>query len=244
METVLEVSKLTKLYKNKRGIHDIDFDIQKGDIFGFLGPNGAGKTTTMKIITGLCRADTGSVKIFGKDVTKSFEQAMENVGCIIETPDAYEYMSAINNLKMISQFYDNIADNDIEEALEMVGLLKYKKEKVGSFSLGMKQRLGLASAILPKPGLVILDEPANGLDIEGTVDIRNTIKLLSEQRGTTFFISSHMVHEMELTCNKIAIINDGRLLCKGAVSELLQGFDSLEDFFIQNVRKQREIDLS
>jgi ABC-2 type transport system ATP-binding protein len=239
MEKVLEVKGLSKLYKNKRGISDISFEVNKGDVFGFLGPNGAGKTTTMKIITGMCKADKGEIKVFGLDIISNFEKAMRKVGCIIETSEAYEYLSAFKNLQLLATFYKEIKKERIDEVLEIVGLLKYKFDKVGTFSLGMKQRLGLAGAILSKPELVILDEPANGLDIEGTVDIRNIIKSLSENNGTTFFISSHMIHEMEITCNRIGIIDEGRLIRTGSVAELLKDYASLEEYFIKQVREDR-----
>jgi ABC-2 type transport system ATP-binding protein len=239
MEKVLEVNGLSKLYSNKRGISDISFEVNKGDIFGFLGPNGAGKTTTMKIITGMCRADKGEVKVFGLDVISNFEQAMRKVGCIIETAEAYEYLSAFKNLQLLAVFYKDIKKERIDEVLEIVGLLKYKSDRVGTFSLGMKQRLGLAGAILSKPELVILDEPANGLDIEGTVDIRNIIKNLAKENGTTFFISSHMIHEMEITCNRIGIIDEGKLIRTGSVKELLKEFASLEEYFICKVKEDR-----
>lgn len=238
MEKILEVRNLTKIYKNKRGIKNISFDICKGDIFGFLGPNGAGKTTVMKIITGLCKPDQGEVKIFGFNVFDQFEEAMQKVGGIIETASAYEYMSAYKNLELASRYYRDVTKARIEEMLELVGLSKYKNEKVGNYSLGMKQRLGLASAILSKPELVILDEPTNGLDVEGMVDIRNTITRLAQEQETTFFISSHLIHEVELICNRIGIINHGELLKEGLVAELLNGQDiSLEDFFIKQLRE-------
>lgn len=239
MENILEVKGLTKLYKNGRGIKDISFEVSKGEIFGFLGPNGAGKTTTIKIITGLCRADKGEVKISGYDISSQFEMAMQKVGCIIETPDYYEYISAYKNLVLASRFYPDIKPSRIDEVLALVGLDKNKNEKVGNFSLGMKQRLGLASAILSNPELVILDEPANGLDIEGMVDIRNIIKQLASEYKTTFFISSHLIHEMEITCTRIGIINQGALITVGFVDELLERNSSLENYFMSQVRESR-----
>jgi len=239
MDKVLEVKGLAKLYRNNRGIRDISFEVYRGDIFGFLGPNGAGKTTTMKIITGLCRPDKGSVSIFGIDAFSRFESAMRRIGCIIENPEAYEYMSAYANLRMAAKYYENIIPSRIDEVLELVGLIKYKNEKVAGYSLGMKQRLGIASAILSKPELVILDEPANGLDIEGTVDIRNIITKLACEHGITFFISSHMIHEMELTCTRLGIIDDGRLITTASVNELPEDCRSLEEFFIKQLREDR-----
>lgn len=239
MEKVLEVKGLTKLYKNNRGIKDINFEVYRGDIFGFLGPNGAGKTTTIKIITGLCRADQGEVKIFNFDIVNEFEKAMQKVGCIIETAEAYDYLSAYKNLMLLSRFYPDVKVSRIDEVLEIVGLKAYKNEKVGSFSLGMKQRLGLASAILSNPELVILDEPTNGLDIEGMVDIRNIITRMASEQKVTFFISSHLIHEMELTCSRVGIIYDGELVKTGFVKELLESYQSLEDFFMKQVREGR-----
>jgi len=237
MEKILEVKNLTKIYRNGRGVKDISFDIFKGDIFGFLGPNGAGKTTVMKIVTGLSRADKGEVKIFGYDIAEQFEKAMAKVGCLIETADAYEYMSAYRNLELAARFYKDIKKTRIEEVLQDVGLGQFKNEKVGTFSLGMKQRLGLALAILSEPEFVILDEPANGLDIEGMVDIRNTITHLAREKQRTFFISSHLIHEIELVCNRIGIIINGELTREGRVSELLSDkYSTLEDYYIRQLR--------
>lgn len=239
MERVLEVKGLSKKYKNNRGIEDISFEINRGDVFGLLGPNGAGKTTAMKAITGLCRADKGEVRILGFDASTQFEKAMQKVGCIIETVEAYEYFSGYRNLELAARFYSGVKASRIHEVLDMVGLSRYANEKVANYSLGMKQRLGLASAVLSGPELVILDEPANGLDIEGTVDIRNTITQLSRDFQISFLISSHLAHEMELTCNKVGIMNEGRLIRTGSVSEFLGSHSSLEDFFIKQIRQSR-----
>ncbi|WP_088188594.1 ABC transporter ATP-binding protein [Desulfosporosinus sp. FKA] len=238
MEKVLEVAGLTKIYKNGRGVKDITFDVYTGDIFGFLGPNGAGKTTVMKGITGLNTIQKGNVRILGYDLNFQFESAMGNVGSIIETADVYEYMTAYENLKFVSRFYKNVNEEDIDNLLELVNLTKYKPEKAGKFSLGMKQRLALARALLPNPKLIILDEPTNGLDIEGTVQMRNLIKELAEKRKMTFFISSHLVHEVELMCNKVAIIHEGRLVNSGiSIESIKKDFNSLEDFYLDQVKE-------
>lgn len=236
MDKALEVNDLTKIYNNKRGIKNISLEINQGDIYGLLGPNGAGKTTLMKIITGLSRADRGQVKIFGFNVADQFEQAMARVGCIIETAEAYEYMSGRKNLELAAGFYPHLNKTRIDEVLEMVGLAEYQSEKVENYSLGMKQRLALASAILARPELVVLDEPANGLDIEGMVQIRNMITDLAREHRVTFFISSHLAHEIELMCNRVGIINHGKLIREGIVSELLADYSSLEEFFIQQTK--------
>jgi ABC-2 type transport system ATP-binding protein len=241
MGKVLEVKNLTKLYKNGRGVKDINFDVYKGDVFGFLGPNGAGKTTVMKSIVGLNMFERGEVKILGFDIKNQFEKAVEKVGAIIETADAYEYMSAYNNLKITSRFYSNIKESDIDEILEMVDLKEFKNEKVSKFSLGMKQRLALASALLSKPKLIILDEPTNGLDIEGTVQMRNLIIGLASEKQITFFISSHLVHEIELMCSKVAIIHKGTLINQGEeIKNIKEKYASLEDFYMNEINKRRK----
>lgn len=237
MENILEVKNLTKVYKNNRGVQNISLDIYQGDVFGFLGPNGAGKTTVMKLITGLCKADQGEVRIFGLDINNNFALAMSKVGVLVESPDAYEYMSAYKNLELAARFYPEIKKTRLEEVLELVGLKKYKSDYVSSYSSGMKQRLGIAQAILSKPELVILDEPVNGLDIEGMVDMRNLIINLAREQRTTFLISSHLIHEIELICNRIGIINQGQLIKQGLVAELLTAdCASLEEYFIKQVK--------
>lgn len=241
MEKVLEINNLTKAYKNGRGITDINLTIHRGDIFGFLGPNGAGKTTTMKIMTGLLRADSGDVKVFGHSIHNEFEKAMQKVGCIIETAESYMYLTAYENLKLFSRYYAHVNDKRIDEVLDIAGILKYKNEKTKNFSLGMKQRLGIAAAILSKPELVILDEPLNGLDVEGMIEVRNLIKRLAETEKTTFFISSHLIHDVELTCNRIGVVYDGRLLRVDDTETILTNYASLEHYFMSEVDRHGRI---
>lgn len=241
MEKVLEINNLTKAYKNGRGITDINLTIHRGDIFGFLGPNGAGKTTTMKIMTGLLRADSGDVKVFGHSIHNEFEKAMQKVGCIIETAESYMYLTAYENLKLFSRYYTHVNDKRIDEVLDIAGILKYKNEKTKNFSLGMKQRLGIAAAILSKPELVILDEPLNGLDVEGMIEVRNLIKRLAETEKTTFFISSHLIHDVELTCNRIGVVYDGRLLRVDDTETILTNYASLEHYFMSEVDRHGRI---
>ncbi|WP_411678985.1 ABC transporter ATP-binding protein [Clostridium thailandense] len=241
MEKVIEIKNLSKIYKNGRGIMDINLDIHRGDIFGFLGPNGAGKTTAMKIMTGLVRPDSGDVKILGHSVLEEFEQSMKKVGCIIETAESYSYLTAFENLKQFSRFYDNVDNTRIEEVLELIGLLKYKDEKPRKFSLGMKQRLGIAAAILSKPEVVILDEPLNGLDVEGMIAVRNIIKDLAEIEKTTFFISSHLIHDVELTCTSVGILYNGKMLSVETTKNILNDYASLENYFISEVERNGRI---
>jgi len=241
MENIIEVSGLTKKYSNNRGIDHMSFNVAKGEIYGFFGPNGSGKTTVMKILTGLCRADKGKASLFGYDITSQFELAMGKVGTLIETADAYTYMSGYQNLVMASRFYPSLPRKRVDEVLELVGLAPYGKEKVAKYSLGMKQRLGLASALLSSPELVILDEPTNGLDIQGMVDVRETIIRLAKEQGITFFISSHLINEMELMCSRIGIINRGRFLKEASRSELEQSPNrSLEQYYLAQISEERE----
>ena len=240
MEKVLEVRNLTKLYRNGRGVKDINFHINKGEVFGFLGPNGAGKTTVMKSIMGLNMFQSGEVKILGFNIKTQLEKALEKVGAIIETADAYEYMSAYNNLKIAARFYSGIKESDIDEILDLVDLKKFKNEKVFKFSLGMKQRLALALALISNPQLVILDEPTNGLDIEGTVKMRNLIIELADKKHITFFISSHLVHEIELICSRVAIIDNGKLINDGEeIKKIKEKYETLEDFYMHEINQRR-----
>ncbi len=237
---VLKINNLTKIYKNGRGIKDISFEVNEGDIFGLLGPNGSGKTTTMKIITGLSSADEGDVQIFGRSVNDDGENTLEHIGCLIENPAVYEYMSARKNLEIAASYYQNITAPRIDDILKQTGLLQYQNDKVKEFSLGMKQRLGLALALLSNPKLVILDEPANGLDIEGMVDIREIIMKQAKIHGTTFLISSHLAHELELMCNKIAIMKDGILLKATSMDEVKEKSKTLENYFLDTIGSGKE----
>ena len=244
MEKVIEIKNLTKSYGNGRGIRNINLDIYKGDIFGFLGPNGAGKTTAMKIMTGLIRPEQGDVKILGYSVTEEYEKAMAQVGCLIEIAESYHYLSAFDNLKQLARYYPGIDHHRIDEVLELTGMSKYKNEKPKKFSLGMKQRLGLAAAVLSRPKVVILDEPLNGLDVEGMIDIRKMIQGLAEREQTTFFISSHLIHDVELTCNRIGVIYNGKILNVESTQTILNSYATLENYFVSEVERNGRISSS
>lgn len=237
MEKVIEIKNLTKSYGNGRGITDINLDIYKGDIFGFLGPNGAGKTTAMKIMTGLIRPECGDVKILGYSITEEYEKAMAEVGCLIEIAESYPYLSAFDNLKQLARYYPGVDQKRIEEVLELTGMIKFKNERPKKFSLGMKQRLGLAAAVLSRPKVVILDEPLNGLDVEGMIDIRKMIHHLAEEERTTFFISSHLIHDVELTCNRIGVIYTGKILNVQSTQSILRNYATLENYFVSEVER-------
>jgi len=235
---ILEVENLTKLYKNGRGAEDISFALAPGDVLGLLGPNGSGKTTTMKAIAGLVQPTSGCARICGIDVTQHHEKAMRHTGCLIEAPALYEHMTAYKNLRLASRFYREVNEKRIDEVLQMVEMSKYKKDKVSSFSLGMRQRIGLALALLSNPELLILDEPANGLDIEGMVYVREVVSKAAEN-GAAVLISSHLAHEIELCATKAAIIYDGKLLNVESMENILLSSPSLEDYFLAQVAKMR-----
>ena len=235
---ILELENLTKLYKNGRGAEDISFALAPGEVLGLLGPNGSGKTTTMKAVTGLLQPTRGSVRICGFDVTQSHEEAMRKTGCLIEAPALYEHMTAYQNLKLAARFYDTVDAGRIDEVLHMVEMEKYRKDKISSFSLGMRQRIGLALALLSSPELLILDEPANGLDIEGMVYVREVVGNAAGN-GAAVLISSHLAHEIEMCATKAAIMYNGKLLIVESMETILASSPSLEDYFLAQVAKMR-----
>lgn len=209
---VLDVRNLTKKYGDRTVVSNVSFQIRTGQIFGFLGANGAGKSTTIKMICGLTSISGGDIYIMGKSVKNNFENAIANVGGVIETPTLYSYMSGLNNLKFFASLYSNISDDRILEVAELVGLSSRIKDKVSSYSLGMKQRLGIAQALLHNPRLLILDEPTNGLDANGIKEMRILLKKLAKNYGIAILISSHILSEMENLCDTIAIINKGVII--------------------------------
>ena len=213
---ILKCENLKKQVKNKVIVENISFSMNKGDVVGFIGPNGAGKTTIIKLILGLIKLTEGKVYIDGYDIQKNFIKAMEKVGAIVETPDLYMYLSGYDNLKLTANNYKNITKKRINEVIKMVGLENRIKDKVSTYSLGMRQRLGIAEAIINNPELLILDEPTNGLDVEGTIEIRNLIKELSKE-GIAILISSHNLTEIDNLCNRIIVIKNGRIITNDTI---------------------------
>ena len=209
---ILKCSNLNKSFGKKQILKDVSLTLEEGDILGFIGPNGAGKTTTIKLILGLQSIDSGSVSICGYDIKKEFTKAINNVGAIIESPDMYMYLSGYDNLKLIANLY-NVKKEKIDEVVKLVGLENRIKDKVSKYSLGMRQRLGIAAALLNDPKVLILDEPTNGLDPEGSKQIRDLIKKLSEKK-IGILISSHALSELESIVNKVVIIKMEVLLRK------------------------------
>ena len=212
MKPVLEVKNLTKTYSNKNVVNNVTFSIFPGQIFGFVGPNGAGKSTTIRMITGLTPITNGSVRICGYNIETNFKRAISNVGAVVETPQLYPYLSGLDNLKLYADFYNKKAKDRINQIVKLVGMENRIKDKVSTYSLGMKQRLGIAQALLNKPQLLILDEPTNGLDPNGIVEIRNILRVLAEKENMAIIISSHNLAELELMCDVIGLINNGRLI--------------------------------
>lgn len=237
-----EILKCNGIYKDIHGkaiIKDVTFDIKEGEILGFIGPNGAGKTTTIKLILGLQKITKGNIQINGYDVEKNFEKAIQNVGSIVENPDLYMYMSGYANLKLVANLYENVDKKRIDEVVKLVGLENRIKDKVSKYSLGMRQRLGIAQAILHKPNLLILDEPTNGLDPEGIKQVRELIVKLSKEEKMAVMISSHNLSEIENVCNRICIIKNGVVVEESNLEDLKKETSNNE--YIMEVDKPNAI---
>jgi ABC-type multidrug transport system ATPase subunit len=223
-DIILRTSNLGKRYKNRWASQDINLEIHRGDVFGFLGPNGAGKSTSIRMILSLIKPTTGSVQLFGHDLFTRREQALKNVAGIVEKPDFYLYLSAYRNMQIAGSLTLRRTPDDrsVMDTLETVGLAERALDKVKTFSHGMKQRLGIAQALLCDPQLIMLDEPTNGLDPQGMKEVRELITRLSTERGITVFLSSHLLNEVEQVATRMAIINKGKMIVQGNVNELLK----------------------
>lgn len=212
MSKVLELKNVTKIMGNRKIVDNVSFEINSGEIFGFLGPNGAGKTTTIKMITGLLKIDEGDILISNNDVKKNFEKALSQVGGIIENPEMYGYLTGRTNLEIYGRMHGNISKERINEVIKLVKLENRINDKVKKYSLGMRQRLGVAQALLHNPKLLILDEPTNGLDPMGIKELRDTLRHLAEKEGLAVLVSSHLLSEMELMCDRVGIIDNGKII--------------------------------
>lgn len=251
MDTIIATDQLTKKYRNFIAVDNVSLHIQKGSIYGFLGPNGAGKSTTMKMLLGLTAPSKGYFTIDGKHFPENRRSILQEIGSFIESPSFYANLTGRENLDVIRRIL-GLPKSSVEDALELVGLSEFGDRLAKKYSLGMKQRLGLAGALLGRPPILILDEPTNGLDPSGIHEIRNLIKSLPKLYACTIMISSHMLSEMELMADDIGILNHGRLLFEGSLDNLRQSArragmpaDNLEDVFLAMVeqdnaaRKQR-----
>ena len=219
MSKLLEVKKLNKSFGKKQVLKDVSFSLNEGEILGFIGPNGAGKTTAIKCILGLQSINSGNVSINGYDIVKDFSKAISRVGAIVESPDMYMYLSGKKNLEMIARMYKGITKERIDEVIKLVGLEARIKDKVSKYSLGMRQRLGIAAALIHNPNLLILDEPTNGLDPEGIKELRSLLKSLAKKNNVGILISSHNLAELESFCSNVCIIKNGEIIESTSVKE-------------------------
>lgn len=226
MNAIIQVNNLTKNFKEIKAVDNLSFNVDGGQVYGFLGQNGAGKSTTIRMLLTLIKPTSGSIEIFGMDLLRHRNEVLRKVGAIIEKPDLYKYLTALENLRIFAAMSGiRISDKALMDQLSLVGLADRAHSKVKTYSQGMKQRLGIATALVHDPDLIMLDEPTNGLDPQGIADVRNLIKQLSVERKKTVLISSHLLSEIELIADSMLIIDKGRKLVEGKVDEL---FDPAE----------------
>lgn len=236
-DIVLEIKNVSKYFGNTKVIDNISLEVKNGEIYGFLGPNGAGKTTTIKMILGLLSIDGGTIVVNGYDREKSFEKAMENIGGIVENPDMYDYMTGRENLKLFARIR-NIKKERIDEVIKLVDMEKAADTKVKKYSLGMKQRMGLALTLLHSPKVLILDEPTNGLDPAGIKSLRDTLKKIAKEEQTAIFVSSHILAEMQAMCDRVAMIKNGKIIKVSDLQTLLKNEDDENAEFVIKVKQQ------
>ncbi|MNM74463.1 Daunorubicin/doxorubicin resistance ATP-binding protein DrrA [compost metagenome] len=216
---IVETKNLVKVFNKVKSVDNVNLKIKEGEIYGFLGPNGAGKSTTIKMLLGLIRANSGEVYIFGKSIKENREEILKNIGALVESPSYYGHLTAYENLDILKRML-KLNKEEIEEKLKLVNLWEERNKKVNEFSLGMKQRLGIAQALMGNPKLLILDEPTNGLDPAGIIEIRNLIRYLAKEKKITIIISSHILNEIELVATEVGVINKGKLLYQGSLEDL------------------------
>ena len=232
---IIRAANLSKRFEKHLAVDGLSFHVNRSDVYGFLGPNGAGKSTTIRMLLSLIKPTSGKIEVLGKQ-TGSNRDYLRHIGCIIEKPDFYLYLSAKKNLELLgAMFSDSISKNRIMEMIELVGLKGRENDRVKTYSHGMKQRLGIAQALLHDPELIILDEPTTGLDPQGIIDIRNLILHLKNQKNKTIFLSSHILHEIELIANRMIIINQGKKIVEGDVDELLGHHSLIIEIEIEEV---------
>jgi ABC-2 type transport system ATP-binding protein len=221
-QATLIVENLRKTIRRKEIIKGISFELKEGEVFGFLGPNGAGKTTTIRMLVGLIKPTSGRISICGYDLARQFTEAIRHIGCIVENPELYPYLTGFENLEHFARMVPDIPKERIMEVVELVGLQNRIHDRVSTYSLGMRQRLGIAQALLGKPKVLILDEPTNGLDPVGIREMREFIRFLAETEGLSVLVSSHLLSEIQLMCDRVAIMAKGTLLRVDTVEHLLK----------------------
>ena len=220
METTLELQQLTKIIGKRTIVNNIDLQIYPGEVFGLLGPNGAGKTTTIRLLLGLIKPSSGAVLVNGKDLSENFEDSISEIGAIVESPEFYKRLTGYQNLLQSARLYGGIPKSKIDEIVRFVNLEQAINQRVSVYSLGMKQRLGLALALLNDPKIILLDEPMNGLDPQGIHELRSFLRKIAAEKNVTVVVSSHILSEMELLCDRVGIINKGKLIAVKKMSEL------------------------
>ena len=238
-ENILQTRQLGKRYGKRWAVKNLNLEVHRGDVFGFLGPNGAGKSTTIRMILSLIKPTTGETELFGYSLKSRRSEALQRVGGIVEKPDFYLYLSAYKNLEIVGALTGVVKRKRILEVLDLVGLTSRGADRVKTYSHGMKQRLGIAQALLSDPELVILDEPTNGLDPQGMKDVRDLIVHLSRDRNKTVILSSHLLSEIEMVANRMVIINNGELVVQGDVSKLL---DEGEKYVLIKAKPQNKVE--
>jgi ABC-2 type transport system ATP-binding protein len=235
MSAIIKVNNLSKQYRELKAVDDISFTVHAGDIYGFLGQNGAGKSTTIRMLLTLIEPTAGTIELFGKNLYSHRKEVLRQIGAVIEKPDLYKYLTAYENLSLFARMSGvTVTEKKLNDQLEQVGLAKRAHSKVRTFSQGMKQRLGIAIALIHDPQLIVLDEPTNGLDPQGIADIRNLILHLSRNQGKTILVSSHLLHEIELIANRMLIIDKGKKIMEGTVAELVDPANTIVHLEVTN----------
>jgi ABC-type multidrug transport system ATPase subunit len=222
MSIAIQLKEITKTFKNFTAVNGLNLQVNKGDIYGFLGPNGSGKSTTLRLMMGLIKPSSGEINLFGKSLANNRSEIMKKVGCMIEKPDFYGYLNAKENLELVARAsLLSYSKKQYSDLFELVGLLGREKDKVKTFSHGMKQRLGLAQTLIHNPELIILDEPNTGLDPQGIIDLRQLMLMLNKEQGKTIVFSSHILSEVQEICTSMVVINKGKAVVEGKVADLL-----------------------
>lgn len=239
---VLEVKGLKKVIGKREIIKDLNFSVKEGEIYGFLGPNGAGKTTTIRMLVGLILPTAGEVKICGENLKNNKEKALKDVGAVVENPELYKYLSGRENLMQIARIR-GVSKEEVQDLIKLVGLEARINDKVKKYSLGMKQRLGLAAALIGNPKLLILDEPTNGLDPSGIIDFRKIVKQAAKERGMAVFVSSHILSEVQQLCDRVAFINNGVIKAVEDMNDAVTGTEKESLTLVTSSNKEKVIDI-
>ncbi|WP_035331326.1 ABC transporter ATP-binding protein [Cytobacillus firmus] len=241
MDTLVEIQDVTKVIKGRTIIDSVSFDVKKGEVFGFLGPNGAGKTTTIRMLVGLIGITSGDIKILGSSIKTDFEKAVSHIGAIVENPEMYKFLSGYQNLIHYARMSKGVTKEKIDETVELIGLTDRIHDKVRTYSLGMRQRLGLAQCLLHDPQILVLDEPTNGLDPAGIREIRDHLRMLARDRDMAVIVSSHLLSEMEMMCDRIGIIQNGKLIDVQHINDFVQGNEKVYEVEVDDPDKAQRM---